>query len=414
MSLSVLHFSTADVLGGSARSAYRIHAGLRALGLRSRMLVGHRFSDDADVRAIAEGPALRRADRLAERATARLGLQYLFLPSNLGLDRHPWVRAADVIQLFNIHGGYFNPRVLPRLARRAPVVWRLSDMWPMTGHCAYSGDCGKWRTGCGGCPDLAAYPALAVDTTARLWRMKRRLWRAARPTVVAPSSWTERLARESPLFAGAAVHRIPNGIDCDLFRPRDRAQARAALGWPADATVVLFSAHVAVDNPRKGTRTLERALARIPPGGDLALAVVGERAEEWRARTPHRVVALGYCDDPETVALANAAADLAVVPSTVENLPNTAIEALACATPVVACDVGGMRDAVIDGETGLLVPVGDDAALADALVRLIDDGDARARMGAAGRDLARRVFDQTAEARAFAALYDALVAERRR
>lgn len=413
MSLSVTHFSTADILGGSARSAYRIHSGLRELGLRSRMLVGHKFSDDGDVRAIAEGDMLRRADRLAERVTARFGLQYLFLPSNLGLARHPWVREADVIQLFNIHGGYLNPRVLPALARRAPVVWRLSDMWPMTGHCAYSGDCGKWRTGCGDCPDLATYPALAVDTTARLWLMKQRLWRMVRPTVVAPSRWTERLARESPLFEGAAVHRIPNGIDCALFRPRDRDRARAALGLPAQATVVLFSAHVAIDNPRKGTHVLERALARIPPREDLVIAIAGERAEDWRARTTHRIAPLGYLDDPEAIARANAAADIAVAPSTVENLPNTAIEALACATPVVACEAGGMADAVIDGETGVLVPNGDDAALAAALTRLIDDRETRARMGAAGRALALREFDRTVEARRFAALYEALVAERR-
>ena len=170
--MNIVHFSTSDSEGGSARSARRIHETLRRLGHQSHMLVGTKASHDPDAATVHGGGARRILDRLADEATLRLGLQYLWYPSGTRILAQPWVRDAAIIQIYNTHGGYLSHRLLPDLARLAPVVWRLSDMWAMTGHCAYAGPCERWRQGCGRCPDLARYPALPVDTTALLWRVK--------------------------------------------------------------------------------------------------------------------------------------------------------------------------------------------------------------------------------------------------
>ena len=132
--LNVLHISTSDNLGGSGRAAYRIHTGLKNLGVRSRMLVGMKVTNDPDVDLIARGAFIQTLDDWSNRITGRLSYQYLFSPSSITLLRRPWVREADVVQLYNSHGGYFSHTVLPLLSRRRPVVWRLSDMWPRTGH----------------------------------------------------------------------------------------------------------------------------------------------------------------------------------------------------------------------------------------------------------------------------------------
>ena len=405
MTLSVVHISTADREGGSARSAYRIHDGLRRRGHRSRMLVGYKVTDDPDVDTVSGGGVTKRLDRLADAVTARLGLQYQWMPSGYRLLRHDWLRAPSVIQLYNTHGGYISHRLLPRLARRAPVVWRLSDMWPVTGHCAYSGPCERWKAGCGRCPDLATYPAVGRDATGYLWRQKRRLYRTARLTVVAPSSWIEGIARAAPVFEGASVHRIPNGLDQAVFRPLDRGAARAVLGIDDDRTAVLFSAHVADANPRKGTDLLEAALCRLGPRADMVLLVAGVGAEKWVGRVPQTVIPLGYLRDDRLLAAANSAADFIVVPSSVENLPNSVIEAFACARPAVAFDAGGIGDAVRDGETGLLVPAGDSAGLAAALARMLDDAAPREAMGRRALDLARREYSAEVQAARFEALY---------
>lgn len=413
MTISVLHFSTADNEGGSGRSAYRIHTELRGRGNRSRMLVKSKVTDDPDVDEVAPGRLLSRGDAWTNLTTARVGLQYQVIPSSGRTLRHPWIKEAEIIQLFNTHGGYLAHRLLPAIALGRPVVWRLSDMWPVTGHCAYSDGCEKWLTGCGACPDLATYPAIGRDTTAWLWRQKQKIYRQLLLTVVAPSSWTESIAQRSPLFAGCSIHRIPNGLDLTVFRPYDRNSAREFLGVPPNSTVILYAPHVAAANARKGTDALARILNELGPCRDTVVLVAGVGSKAWVGKVPQTVIPLGFLQDDRLIAMANAAADLVVVPSVVENLPNSAIEALACARPVVAFDAGGMRDAVRSGETGLLVPVGDIGSFVAALRTLLQDKSLREALGGRGHDLAKREYSAKVQGERFESLYRSLLPEQK-
>jgi glycosyltransferase involved in cell wall biosynthesis len=409
--LSVVHFSRADNSGGSARAAYKIHTGLRALGLESRMLVEHKITFDRDVDTVHGGGIGRVKDRLADAVTSRLGLPSLYVPSTGRVLAHPWVRAASVFQLYNVHGGYFSIRMLRRLA---PIVWRLSDQWPMTGHCAYSGDCERWREGCGSCPDLATYPPLPFDTTRFLFRQKDRAYRGADITVVAPSSWTERLARASPLLGRFPVHRIATGVDLEVFRPLDRSAARSLLGIAPGARAILFAAQELDENPRKGASFLSDALARIGPAPDLVVLLVGIGGESWRSRVPQPVQLLGYVTDDRLLAAAYSAADVVAAPSMLENLPNTVLEATACGVPVVAFDTGGTADAVRHMETGYLARSGNASDLEQGLRLLLGDEALRRRLGAAARRLAEGEFGNDRQARRFAELYREVLARRER
>jgi glycosyltransferase involved in cell wall biosynthesis len=395
MSGSVLHINAFDTGGGAARSARRIHATLRELGWSSRMLVGEKQSSDPDVRALKRNVAWRAADRAFGTVTARLDLQYLCYPSSFGVALDPWFRAADVVQLYNVHPSYFSHTALPLLSRRRPLVWRLSDMWPLTGHVAYSYDCERWRHGCGSCPYLHEYPGLGRDTTTFLWKWKRAVYRLSRIAVVAPSTWMESLVRDSPLLSRFAVRRIPNGIDLDVFSPRARDEARRALGLDPERPTVLWSAEDMSDR-RKGGREALAAVRRL--SRDLQLVVAGG------GRAPEDARSLGTLDD-ERLALAYAAADVFLLPALAENLPNAALEALACGTPVAAFDVGGMADAVREGVTGALAPAGDVDALARAVETLLD-----ANLGARCRAVAEAEYDAAREARDYASLYEELLA----
>lgn len=391
---SVLHISAADAGGGAARSAYRLHRGLKDLGWRSRMLVGQRLTSDADIRSIKRSRAWRAADRAAAAATDPLDLQYVFYPSSFGVARDPWFRDADVVQLYNTHGSYFSHSALPLLSQRKPVVWRLSDMWALTGHVAYSYDCERWRHGCGSCPYLDEYPRLKRDTTALLFRWKDIVYRHSRLTIVAPSTWLEGIARASPLLGRFPVRRIANGIDLDTFRPHPRDDARSALGLDPAKPTVLWSAEDLGDRRKGGTE----ALAAAAQLEGVQLIVAG------RGTAPQGAVALGLLDD-ERLSLAYSAADVFLLPALAENLPNAAIESIACGTPVAAFDVGGMGDAVRSGETGQLVGAGDVAALA-AAVRSLLTSDLRQRC----RAVAEVEFSAERESHAFADLYEELTA----
>jgi glycosyltransferase involved in cell wall biosynthesis len=390
---NVLHISESDAAGGAARSAYRIHSGVRSLGWDSHMLVGRPQTGDADVRALKRNLAWRAADRLCATVTDRFDLQYVLYPSSFGVALDPWFRSADVVQLYNVHGSYFSHSALPLLSRRRPLVWRLSDMWALTGHVAYSYECERWRHGCGSCPHLDVYPRLKRDTTARLFRWKNTVYARSRITIVAPSRWLEGLARESPLLRRFDVRRIPNGIDLDTFRPRPREEARRALGLD-DRPTVLWSALDLTDE-RKGGKDAVAALARLGRE-DVQLVVAGGGVAPAGAR------ALGVLDD-EGLALAYAAARVFLLPAHAENLPIAALESIACGTPVAAFDVGGMGDAVRDGATGALAPLGDVDALARAVTNLLD-----ADLRDACRRVAETEFGAEREAQAFAALYEEL------
>jgi glycosyltransferase involved in cell wall biosynthesis len=400
----VLHISAADAEGGAARSAFRIHDGLRTLGWSSRMLVGVRRTGDADVRPLKRNVAWRAADRACAAVLDRLDLQYVLYPSSFGVALDPWFRESQVVQLYNVHGSYFSHSALPVLSRRRPLVWRLSDMWALTGHVAYSYDCERWRHGCGSCPYLGEYPRLRRDTTAVLFRWKDAVYRRSRITVVAPSRWLEEIARESPLLGRFSVRRIANGLDLQVFRPHPRDEARRALGLDPERPVVLFSSLERNDR-RKGGDVLAGALSSLADL-DFQLAVLGPEA----SGLGREVAALGTIRDDERLALAYAAADVFVLPALAENLPNVAVESIACGTPVVASAVGGIPDAVRDGETGLLVPPGRAPELAGAMRALLADDELRARLARQARAVAEAEFAAERESGEYAALYEELLA----
>jgi glycosyltransferase involved in cell wall biosynthesis len=400
----VLHISAADAEGGAARSAFRIHDGLRTLGWSSRMLVGVRRTGDADVRPLKRNVAWRAADRACAAVLDRLDLQYVLYPSSFGVALDPWFRESQVVQLYNVHGSYFSHSALPVLSRRRPLVWRLSDMWALTGHVAYSYDCERWRHGCGSCPYLGEYPRLRRDTTAVLFRWKDAVYRRSRITVVAPSRWLEEIARESPLLGRFPVRRIANGLDLQVFRPHPRDEARRALGLDPERPVVLFSSLERNDR-RKGGDVLAGALSSLDDL-DFQLAVLGPEA----SGLGREVAALGTIRDDERLALAYAAADVFVLPALAENLPNVAVESIACGTPVVASAVGGIPDAVRDGETGLLVPPARAPELAGAMRALLADDELRARLARQARAVAEAEFAAERESGEYAALYEELLA----
>jgi glycosyltransferase involved in cell wall biosynthesis len=198
------------------------------------------------------------------------------------------------------------------------------------------------------------------------------------------------------------VHLVANGTDpAPPPRPEAVAALRARLGVPAGAPLVAAVGRM-VD--KKGFRYLLEAVpavrARVPEarfvlgGGGPLLAPLAEQAR--RAGLGEAVVFAGPLAHGEVLALV-AAADLFAMPSVVDpkgnvdGLPIVVLEAMAAARPVVATAVSGLPLAVADGETGLLVPERDPAALAAALADLLADPERARRLGEAGR---RRVRDE--------------------
>lgn len=411
--MNILHLSTEYNLGGSGRAAYRIHSSLLRRGHTSRMLVSGLVYGVPEAGPIWRSLPWRAGDWFARSLTEALSLQYLFLPSSWALLRHPWFRTADVVQLYNTHGGYFSHSVIGVASRRKPFIWRLSDMWPLTGHCCYSYECDRWKTGCGTCPLLSDEPALRKDRTALLWRAKQRIYAGANVTLVAPSRWIAGIAAQSPLVKHWPVEVIPNGLNLTVFRPVRKAAAREVLGLPQDEAVILFSS-VETKAYRKGGTFVAEAVhalkgkTRTP----FRLLVVGNRASEWERALDVPVTTINAVKDDHLLATLYSAADVFLHPALADNLPNGVLESLACGTPVVAFDVGGVGEAVRPMETGYLARDKDAQDLAAGLQRLLDDDDLRRRLGIRCRAVAEAEYDMELQTQRFEALYQRVLRDR--
>ena len=422
-----------DRVGGAARAMWRLHEGLKAAGCPSRMLVGKKVSADPAVTAFR--PAEGLPARL--RRVARLELFYRdpVIPApgprfeTFSTDRSEY--GTDLLaqavglapDLLNLHWatGLFEDRAfLPAAAKAFPLVWTLHDMHPFTGGCHYDRGCGRFAgdpiafggtpgqaPGCGRCPQLAG--DARRDLSRRVWERRAEAFAAiptGRLTFVTPSRWLGEEVRRSGLCGRFPTETIPNGLDTNAFQPRDPAVARAALGVPEGAKVVLFLAFGS-GNVRKGFDLLRDALGRVRGVPGLFLLTLGGGAEvppDVRRRE------LGGIDDDRLLSLVYSAADLFVIPTRADNLPNTVLEAMACGTPSVGFAVGGLPEMIRPNETGLLAAPENVAELADAVAALLTDEALRGRLSETCRRVAVAEYSLAVQAERYRVLYRRVLA----
>ena len=387
----ILLVNASSSTGGAAKAALRLYCAMQQAGRYDLAWMSNEPSPVVD-----GGLYPRAADSVAGRVCGflrmvrRRGLERLrpmtSLAGDLRFDYGSSFAAADVLDAvpdcdlvhLNWVSGLIDPATVARIATgRAPVLWTLHDMAPLTGGCHFDGGCGGFVDGCHGCPQLGGLPGF--DYTGRRLRLKQQEFGRipeGRLHLVSPSRWLALEAERSSLFRGRPVHVIPNTIDLDLFRPRDRARARHRFGLPPRAPVVLFVARKFA-NRRKGAHLLapivERIRAVLP---DVTVVLAGSGIDRRAFPFDHRD--LGDITDEDQLADVYSLADVTLIPSLQDNLPNVMIESMACGVPVAAFAVGGVPDLVTDGRTGVLAPPGDVDGLANAVVALLGDREFRA------------------------------------
>jgi glycosyltransferase involved in cell wall biosynthesis len=422
---AILQISTFEKSGGAALNAWYLHQEYRKRGILSWMAVGHKETSDPSVfnipnemyrRVWARG-ALRisnlisKFDRNFPRAPhPSQGFALLAEPSrqiNIMMGREDFCypgshkilaltpQRPSIVNCNNLHGWYFDLRVLPWLSGEVPVVLTLHDEWLLTGHCACTLDCERWRIGCGQCPYLNIYPAIRRDATAYNWSRKQRLYAASKLYVVTPSQWLMNRVGQSMLAPSIIKERvIPNAVDISVFKTGDKQAARAALGLPQEIPTLLFVAHGAQQNPFKDFNTVKGAmerLATLQQDKPVLLVCLGGEAMEKRFGNT-RILCLGYVKDRHQISLFYQAADVFLHAAKAEVWGKTVTEALACGIPVVATAVGGISEQIEDGVTGFLTPKADAGAMAARIAQLIGDSQLRERMGLQAAEVARKRF----------------------
>jgi glycosyltransferase involved in cell wall biosynthesis len=417
--MRVLHLSTRDISGGAARAAYRLHRGLRFLGVQSSMFVLQRRSDDPTViRFKRPKDPIRRLRRDLRRERIKRSFESYRTSRPGGLepfsdDRTHFgsnvLRQLSPCSVIHLHwiAGFIDYQALRTVIRRkAAVVWTFHDMNPFTGGCHYDDGCGRWRESCGACPQLGSTDP--EDLSYKIWQRKREIFSRIDPghlSLVAPSRWLAGEVKRSSLLGKFSVSVIPYGLDTDVFTPQQQCIARDVLGVPANARTILFVSD-SLSTRRKGMDILTRALREMLPAQNLFFLSLGSDAPQMDIPIPH--LHLDYVKNDQQLALVYSAADVLVLPSVQDNLPNTALESLACGTPIIGFAVGGLPDIVRHGVNGLLVPAGDLVALVAAIKELLIAPARYREMSSSCRRVAVEEYSLEIQARRYIELYNQL------
>ena len=353
--------------GGAAVAAVRLFNALKLSGADVKMLVQDGNNGNDKIESVSKDK-VSKSMALSRFILERLyflpneknkSVRFQFSPAVAGADisNHPWVVEADIIHLHWVNHGFLSVKSLGKLFKyKKPIVWTLHDMWTFTGGCHYSGDCSEFIERCGSCPFLKY--SHSSDLSHKILERKKKIWKSANMEAVSCSNWLGSLAKESVLLRNKKITSIPNPIDTSQFKPIQKSDARNNLGLPKDKKLLLFGA-ANVNDPRKGIKYLMQALEILDIKHEglsqqLELVVFGKSNKELFNKIPFKIHEMNFISDVSNLIYLYNAADVFVLPSLQDNLPNTVMESLACGTPVVAFKIGGVPEMIMHEKTGYL------------------------------------------------------------
>lgn len=352
--MRVLIINTAERIGGAAIAANRLMEALKNNGIKAKMLVRDKQTDQVTVVALKK--SWRKIwqftwERIVIWAANGFKRHNLFAVdiANTGTDitSLPEFRQADVIHLHWINQGMLSLKDIQHiLSSGKPVVWTLHDMWPFTGICHYAGECEKYTTECHNCP-LLLKPH-RHDLSEKTFRKKQKLYATA-------------------------------PINTNLFKPRAKKFAREKLHLPTDKKLLLFGS-MKITDKRKGIDYLIEAcklLSRQEPelSQQLGVVVLGSQAEQCKSLFPFSIYPMNYVSNEKELVDIYNAVDLYVTPSLQDNLPNTIVEAMACGIPCVGFNVGGIPQMIDHLHNGYVAQYKSAEDLANGICWTLTEGD---------------------------------------
>lgn len=366
--MKVLLINTSERGGGAAVACNRLMRALNKLdGVEANMLVRDRSTLDSHVLSVNTSfyNCLLNYGRFClERLKIFLcngfSRKTLFAVSTattgVNISARPEVKEADLIHLHWINQGMLSLKGIQELLKLGkPIVWTMHDMWVFTGICHYAGTCENFKKNCGQCIFLSS--KFTKDLSMHIFQRKQRLDYSA-IHFIACSEWLKGIAGDSKLLGDGQVISIPNPIDSIAFAPVSKEQARVRFNLPIDKKLILFGAAKIADS-RKGLYYFCEAMKMFMahyPGlcKDVELLFLGGKGEDYLQKFEMKVHNIGYLSKQEDIVTLYNVADVFVIPSLEDNLPNTIMEALACGTPVVGFRTGGIPEMVTHLENGYI------------------------------------------------------------
>ncbi len=355
--MRVLLINTSERIGGAAVAASRLMEALKNHGIKAKLLVRDKQTDQISVVALEhnwrmvwkfvwERIVIWKANHFKKNNLFSVDI------ANTGIDITglPEFQQADVIHLHWINQGMLSLKNIEKIfASGKPVVWTMHDMWPSTGICHYASGCTHYEEGCHDCPFIYGGGS-RKDLSYRLFRRKQKLYKGRHITFVTCSHWLEGMAKKSALLTGQTITCIPNAINTNLFKPHSKQEARSKCLLPLDAKLILFGS-VKITDRRKGVKYLVESCKlladKYPELKDqLGIVAFGNQSRQLENLVPFKVYALDFVSNEHDLVNIYNSVDIYVTPSLEDNLPNTIMEAMACGIPCVGFNVGGIPEMI--------------------------------------------------------------------
>lgn len=412
--MNCLFVNSASTDGGAVIAMNRIRQGVRTLGVNAALLTsagGNDIHGASVSTTLLETVSAKLAGRLDSEIVDRW---FREAPCWWSLNLIPNLTGRRIIrckpELIHLHwvGDGFLP-LWDLGGLTAPTIWTLHDAWAFTGGCHYFQDCERYFDGCGKCPQIGS--RRSADISRFVCRLKKNGVKRHDPVIVAPSQWLAECARNSSVLHNCRIEIIPNGIDTEIFRPIDKYMARQLLRLPMDKKIVLYGAMGGQRNPLKGYEIFESSLhhlAAMVITGEIAVVSFGDQASGTVADdiAGFQSIHIGVLKDELTLALLYSAADLFVLPSLQDNLPNTVMESLACGTPVVCFRSGGVIDMVEHDQNGFIAENFSPVELAHGIATVLGSEEYRKTLAGNATATVCKKFDINIVAARYIELYN--------
>ena len=383
--MKVTLINTTDAGLGAAAACTRLLKALQAQQVDAKLLVQYKKTVEQAVQPVVTNVFSRlkaKLDFLYERLgfiffhERDIAVRFAFSQANAGsnIKNHRLVKDADILHLHWINSGFLSVDDIKKLVDTCkPIVWTLHDMWAFTGGCHYSGACNHYINQCGDCYFLKDEEP--NDISYQGWLRKAAAYKhAGNITFVACSEWMAGVARNSELLEGFRITSIPNPIDTNIYCPKGKLEMREAWCINPFAKVILFGA-ANINDRRKGlnylVEAMEQLLVHCPDKGLVEVVIFGKNRHFDTSSIPFKVNQFNVITSQQELAGLYSLADVFVLPSIEDNLPNTVMEALSCGTPVVAFRTGGLPEMIDHLKNGYLAEFKSPADLAKGIFEMI-------------------------------------------
>ncbi len=343
--MKLLLINTSDV-GGAGKACARLHLGLLNSGVDSKFLLANKRNNHIEsytleplrdeslngkiknkfikiLRELKILKPLKKSDKELFLEKRKKGLELFSFPySNYDITESELYKQADIINLHWVAGFMDYQSFFAK--NKKPIVWTLHDMNPFTGGEHYIEN--YFGIDCKGFPVKRVFTTEEKEQFKKILDIKKKALSGVKNLhFVTLCDWMTNELKQSDFFSRFPIHCIPNGIDSNVFNIRDKNYSRELLSIPLDKKIILFVADL-INTNRKGFEFLLRAIKKIEQK-DVLLFVIGHKNEKLERFD--NIIQYGMVNDERLLSSIYSSADVFIIPSLMDNLPNTVLESTA-------------------------------------------------------------------------------------